>query len=268
MYGSPRVRGKGMGWSTGARRALATAFLAALLGPGPAWASESVDSVTGSVVLTGDVPRLARLPVTKHRSVCGESKHSEDLVVSPSRGVANVVVTVEGVPGPYPEPGGLALLDNADCIFVPHVQVVRLGQVLEIRSSDRIIHTAHAYDEGNRTLFNVALPVYKRSVRRALDQPGRYRIVCDVGHTWMSAYVVVLGHPYAAVTDGSGRFRIPGVPPGIYRLRFWHERLGVREEPLVIRAGGEAAVNLAWRVDGAAATGSRPPLAVPIERAP
>jgi len=268
MYGSPRVRGKGMGWSTGGRRALATAFLAALLGPGPAWASESVGSVTGSVVLTGDVPRLARLPVTKHRSVCGESKHSEDLVVSPSRGVANVVVTIEGVPRAHGIPQEPAVLDNRDCVFVPHVLVAAVGQVIEIRNSDGIIHTAHAYDEARQTLFNVALPVYKRLVRRTLTHPGIYRIVCDVGHTWMSAYVVVLGHPYAAVTDGSGRFRIPGVPPGIYRLRFWHERLGVREEPLVIRAGGEATVNLAWRVDGAAATGSRPPLAVPIERAP
>jgi hypothetical protein len=148
------------------------------------------------------------------------------------------------------------------------VQVLQVGQVLEIRSSDRIIHTAHAYDERAGTLFNVALPVYRRSVRRALDQPGRYRIVCDVGHTWMSAYVVVVGHAYAAVTDASGRFRISGVPPGSYRLRFWHEQLGTREEPVVIRPGGETTVNLTWRADGAAATGSRPPLAVPIERAP
>ncbi len=240
-----------------------------VLPPGqPAQPAAPVGGLTGRVMALGEVPPPARLPVRKHRAVCGDWKWSEDVLVSPSRGLANVVVTVEGVPGPYPEPGGLALLDNADCIFVPHVQVVRLGQVIEIRNSDGIIHTAHAYDEARQTLFNVALPVYKRLVRRTLTHPGIYRLVCDVGHTWMSAYVVVLGHPYAAVTDGSGRFRIPGVPPGIYRLRFWHERLGVREEPLVIRAGGEATVNLAWRVDGAAATGSRPPLAVPIERAP
>lgn len=250
MYGSPRVRGKGMGWSTGARRALATAFLAALLGPGPAWASEPVGSVTGSIVLTGDVPRLARLPVTKHRSVCGESKPSEEFVMSPDRGLANVVVSVEGVAGPYREPGVLAVLDNLACVFVPHVQVVRLGEVLEIRNSDRVIHTAHAYDEGKRTLFNVALPVYKRAVRRTLPRPGVYRIVCDVGHTWMSAFVAVVDHPYVAVTDDTGGFRIPDVPAGVYRLRYWHERLGTREEPVTVRPGAETAVNLTWRSEG------------------
>ncbi|MEK7205838.1 MAG: carboxypeptidase-like regulatory domain-containing protein, partial [candidate division NC10 bacterium] len=78
-----------------------------------------------------------------------------------------------------------------------------------------------------------------------------------------TAYVMVVDHPYAAVTDASGAYRIAGMPPGTYRLRFWHERLGVREEPVVIRSGGETIVNLAWRTDG-----SRPWLTNPEERAP
>ena len=216
----------------------------------PGEASDRVGSVSGTVVVTGDTRQPAQLPVTKHRSVCGEWKRSEELLVSPSGGPANVVVTIEGAPATRRTPEGPAVLDNVDCVFVPHVQTVAVGQVLEIRNSDRIIHTAHAYDEANRTLFNVALPVYKRSVRRTLARPGTYRIVCDVGHTWMSAYIVVVGHPYAGVTDESGRFRISGVPTGTHRLRFWHERLGIREEPVTIRSGAETVVNLAWRWDG------------------
>jgi hypothetical protein len=238
-------------------------FLVALSFGRAGEADDRMGSVSGRIAVAGDVPRPAPLPVVKHRSVCGDSKPAEDFVVSPSRSLANVVVTIEGVPRPYPEPRGLGLLDNVECVFVPHVQVLRVGQALEIRSSDRIIHTAHAYDETLRTLFNVALPVYKRSVRRILAHTGTYRIACDVGHTWMSAHVVVVGHPYAAVTDGAGRFRFSGVPPGSYRLRFWHERLGVRDEPVVVRSGGETIVNLAWRSDG-----SRPGLTNSGERAP
>jgi hypothetical protein len=188
--------------------------------------------------------------VTKHRGVCGDWKWSEELLVSPSRGLANVVVILEGVPATILPTPGAAVLDNLDCVFVPHVQVVMVGQVLKIRSSDRIIHTAHAYDEANRTLFNVALPVYKRSVRRSLTLPGIFRIACDVGHTWMSAYVAVVDHPYAAVTNTTGGFRIPQVPAGVHRLRFWHERLGTREEPVTVRPGAETAVNLTWRSEG------------------
>lgn len=237
--------------------------LVLLLGPALILAGEPVGGASGRIVLQGDFPGPAGLPVTKHRSICGEVKPSEDFVVSRNQGLANVVVTVEGVAGPYREPRGFAVLDNLECVFVPHVQVVRLGEVLEIRNSDRVIHTAHAYDEAKRTLFNVALPVYKRSVRRTLAHTGTYRIACDVGHTWMSAYVVVIGHPYAAVTDTSGRFRIPGVPSGAYRLRLWHERLGVREEPVVIRAGVETITNLTWRKDGSSA-----PLRNWVEEAP
>lgn len=237
------------------------------LGLAPILAGEPVGGVSGHIVLEGDFPGPVRLPVTKHRNVCGESKPSEEFVVSPDRGLANVVVTLEGVPGPYPPPRGSAVLDNVACVFVPHAQVMRVGQVLEIRNSDRVIHTAHAYDEERRTLFNVALPVYKRSVRRALMRPGRYRIACDVGHTWMTAYVMVVDHPYATVTDASGAFRIAGVPPGIYRLRFWHERLGSREEPVVIRPGSETTVNLVWHLGGAAVTGPNRVMALPTERA-
>ncbi len=210
-----------------------------------------------AIVVVGGFSQPARLPVTKHRSVCGDSKRSEDFLMSREGDLANVVVTIEGAPATRRPPQAAAVLDNRECDFVPHVQVVQTGEVLEIRSSDRVIHTAHAYDERKRTLFNVALPVYRRSVRRTLDRPGVYRILCDVGHTWMSAYVVVVDHPYAAVTDALGGFRITGVPPGSYHLRFWHERLGVREEPVLIQPGQAMRVDLTWRVHGTVSGPSR-----------
>ncbi len=252
----------GVGWWTGmAPKIAAVLGLVIFLGQDPIAAGGSMGGVSGRISLAGDVPLPVRLPVTKHRSVCGDWKWSEDFGVSPVRGLANVVVIVEGAPEVRRIPEAPAVLDNVDCVFAPHVQAVAAGQVIEIRSSDRIIHTAHAYDEGGGTLFNVALPVYRRYVRRALTRPGIYRIVCDVGHTWMSAYIVVVDHPYAAVTDGSGRFQISSVPPGAYRLSFWHERLGMREEPLVIRPGSETTVSLTWRADDRAVSRSGRPFA-------
>jgi hypothetical protein len=245
-----------MAWGPGQKWPLAIVpviGLVLLLGLAPISAGALDGGAGGRIALDIDLSSPARLSVTKHRSVCGESKLSEEFLVSTDRGLANVFVTLEGVPGPYPPPRGLAVLDNVACVFVPHAQIMRVGQVLEIRNSDRVIHTAHAYDEERRTLFNAALPVYKRSVRRTLMRPGRYRIACDVGHTWMTAYVMVLDHPYAAVTDALGAYRIAGVPPGTYRLRFWHERLGIREEPVTIHPGVETITNLTWSRDGSSA---------------
>ena len=54
----------------------------------------------------------------------------------------------------------------------------------------------------------------------------------------MKSWVVVAEHPYYAVTDASGAFRITGVPPGKYRLRMWQEALGERTQEVQVGAQG------------------------------
>jgi Carboxypeptidase regulatory-like domain len=39
----------------------------------------------------------------------------------------------------------------------------------------------------------------------------------------MNAEMLVIPHPYYAVTDESGRFELTDVPPGEYELVAWHE---------------------------------------------
>ena len=61
------------------------------------------------------------------------------------------------------------VLDNRACRFDPHVQVAEVGQWLEIRNSDPILHNADARI-GQETLFNVALPPARQCVT---DRPAR-----------------------------------------------------------------------------------------------
>jgi hypothetical protein len=53
------------------------------------------------------------------------------------------------------------------------------------------------------------------------------RFTCDI-HPWMGAAVFVEEHPWFAVTDESGAFRIPGVPPGEYVVEARHEHKDIR----------------------------------------
>ena len=46
---------------------------------------------------------------------------------------------------------------------------------------------------------------------------------CNGGHAWMNAEMLVIAHPYYAVTEQSGRFELTDVPPGEYELVAWHE---------------------------------------------
>lgn len=50
--------------------------------------------------------------------------------------------------------------------------------------------------------------------------------VIDPIDSSMSAYWVILDHPYAAVTDKEGKFKISHLPAGDHKFMIWHERRG------------------------------------------
>jgi hypothetical protein len=159
---------------------------------------------------------------------------SERVRVGADRGVAEVLIMLEGTFASRGiSPIRTAVLDNRGCRFVPRVQVVSPGTRLEVRNSDPILHTVHAY-LGTETLFHLALPVFRQRVWATLDRPGLIRIDCDVGHTWMRAYVLVRAGGLAAVTGLDGAFHLKDVPSGSVRLRAWHETLGVREASVTV----------------------------------
>lgn len=203
--------------------------------------------VKGRVEFLGPEVAEQWVPVQKDRAACGEWRPLERLLLSPQRGVANVLVEIEGTQekGLMRTPG-IAVLDNRDCQFMPRVQIASVGAVLEIRNSDAILHTVHAFRQPDETLFNVALPHFRDQVRVTLDTPGLLRVVCDVGHAWMRAFIFVTDNSFTAVTDSQGRFVLTGVPSGSYRLRLWHEVLGTIFGSVTVPDEGTAVVVLRY----------------------
>jgi hypothetical protein len=220
------------------------ALLAFLVGDAAAAATAGTGVVAG--VVTAGRPRSERtLPVVKHAEVCGKQVADDRLVVGPGGGLRYAVVTIDGVRGgAAPERDVTSVLDNQACRFVPHVQVAEVGQWLELRNSDPILHNADAWI-GQEPIFNVALPPGGVK-RKPLARPGLVAIKCDVGHTWMNAFVDVAEHPYHTVTDAYGAYEIREVPPGSYTLRVWHEELGTLERPLVVEAGERTTVDVGY----------------------
>jgi hypothetical protein len=201
-------------------------------------------TLTGTVRLAGAAPSRPPLPVYKRHQVCGESVPDERLVVGAGGGIRYAVVTVEGVRGRKPERDVTLVLDNRLCRFEPHVQTAEVGQWLELRNSDPILHNADAR-MGQETLFNVALPP-SRQVRKPLVRPGLIKVTCDVRHTWMTAYVAVADHPYHSVTDAEGAYEIRDLPAGSYTVRVWHEELGTQEHRVTIEREKGAILDLAY----------------------
>jgi Carboxypeptidase regulatory-like domain len=52
----------------------------------------------------------------------------------------------------------------------------------------------------------------------------------------MSAWIYVFNHPYYTVTDETGSFRLPPVPPGRYTLSVRHPEGGMdRRQEIIVR---------------------------------
>jgi hypothetical protein len=190
----------------------------------------------GSVTFEGTAPPLA--PVikagaagVKDPEVCGVTDiPNENLVVNPqNKGIANVVIYLDKKPASVkPElaavPTEPVLFDQKGCRFLPHVVAVRVGQPLLVLSGDSVAHNTHTFP-GRNNVFNQTIPANERKgVPCPYSKPeaAPIRVQCDL-HTWMKAYHFPVDHPYVAVTDADGKFRIEGLPAGKHVFKVWQE---------------------------------------------
>jgi plastocyanin len=199
-------------------------------------------TATGQAKFSGTAPPRAKLVVDKDLSACGQGgeKLSETLVVSASKGIKNVVVTLEGIAEGKKFSSKTAALDQRNCVYTPHIVVVPAGGQLSLLNGDGVMHNVHAYSLKN-TPLNESIPAAKKSVK-TMPFSEVVKMGCDV-HKWMGAWVVVVENPYFAVTDEAGAFKIDEIPPGKYTLRAWHESLGKVDQEVTISAGQTATVN-------------------------
>jgi len=73
-----------------------------------------------------------------------------------------------------------------------------------------------------------------QAITPAMNKGGVVDLKCNAGHIWMNGIIVVVNHPYYAVTDEHGDFRLTGVPPGEYEIIAWHEGWKVSHESSVL----------------------------------
>ncbi len=130
-----------------------------------------------------------------------------------------------------------AVLDQRNEAFVPSVLAVTVGSTVDFPNSDRTYHNVFSLSKARRFDLGRYPRGQSRSVR--FDQPGVVRVFCEI-HSHMSAWILVFSHPFFAVTDAEGRYRIEGVPPGNYTLAVWHEGAVRARRELRVAAEGEA----------------------------
>jgi hypothetical protein len=179
--------------------------------------------ITGKVSLKG-TPK-AEIPIDLGPT-CGPMNPNKvttrHYVASKDGGLANVFVYLKDAKA-APAAGEPGMIDQLGCMYEPYVMGVVVNQKFKVKNSDATLHNVHNTPKvaGNRE-YNVGQAVKGQVNEFAFPNPEiLMRFKCDV-HPWMFAYVGVVEHPYFAVTDKDGNFKISGVPDGKYTVVAYH----------------------------------------------
>jgi plastocyanin len=226
-------------------------FLTILLGVSLPWAAGAGD-IVGAVKLAGKAPSAEILHLMADHAVCGpETRPSEELILSASGGIRNVVafVAYERMEG-WRSPTTFQM-DQRRCTFVPRVLIVPPGSTVEVLNSDGILHNFHTLGSLNPSV-NLAQPRRAKPLRVTFEHPEIVQVKCDIhGTGFMRAWIIVAAHPYYTLSDENGQFRLPGLPPGPHILEVWHELLGTKRVPITVGRDGETRVTVEFTgVDG------------------
>ncbi|MBL8850642.1 MAG: hypothetical protein JNG89_13265 [Planctomycetaceae bacterium] len=222
-------------------RSIAALSLAFLFGCSVASAADEWGSIEGQFILEGDVPELPALvekgnAAAKDAAVCAASGVPDDsLIVNPENlGIANVCLYIRKAPKKiHPDLKASAepqvVFDQVGCRFTPHLLIVRTDQVVLVKSGDPINHNTRTSPFANKAENLIIKPEERTGVQITMKQSELnyppVKVSCDI-HPHMSAYWMVADHPYVAITDADGKFKIENLPVGEHTFRVWHERPG------------------------------------------
>jgi plastocyanin len=140
--------------------------------------------------------------------------------------------------------GGHAVMDQRNETFVPHVLAITTGTIVDFPNSDKFYHNVFSLSKTRP--FDLGRYAAGNSRQVRFDRPGIVRVFCDI-HSHMNAFILVFGHPFFAMTDAEGRYRIDNVPPGTYGVVAWNEGTSSDAISVTVPDGGIAEMDFAIR---------------------
>lgn len=208
----------------------------------------SAADITGKITLKGTPPPAQEVTDVKNNADCSkfhtEAVMTQHYIVGANGELANVVVSLKGVPAKSGESATPATLDQKGCMYVPQILAIQTNQKLLVKNSDPVMHNVHTLPAvaGNAEKNQGQAPK-GADIPFAFAKPETFlKFKCDI-HPWMFAWVSVFDHPYFAVTDKDGKFTIKDVPPGKYTIEARHRKAapeGVTKEIEVKDSGATA----------------------------
>jgi hypothetical protein len=203
-------------------------------------------TIKGHIRLLGKLPgnpviRMRRDPLCAKLNR-GKQVVQETVVAALDGSLANVFVRLDGTFPNTPVPTQPVTIDQHGCIYSPRVVGLRVGQTLQVRNSDDLLHNVHSLSARGNSI-NVGQPLAGMVNQfRPKDEETMLRLSCDL-HSWMTAYIGIVNHPYFVVTGKNGMFEIANAPAGRHTIRAWHELYGELKQTVLVTSGAAATVD-------------------------
>lgn len=200
----------------------------------------SAADITGKITLKGTPPAEKPLPFDPACGALhpGSKPTTRFYVVDKSGGLADVVVTLDGLKGKSKgAEAPPAVIDQKGCEYVPYVLAAQTNQKIVVKNSDPMLHNIHPTPKpgtGNQEANKAQLPKGPELTFTFPDAEDFLRFKCDV-HSWMFAYVTVVDHPYFSVSGADGTFKIANVPAGSYTLKIAHRKGGEQTQKIEVK---------------------------------
>jgi len=161
--------------------------------------------------------------------------------------IANVVVFVKDAPLAQDLPVTRSSIAQREEAFVPRVTAITRASIVEFPNFDPYFHNVFSLSRG--ATFDLGRFRKGEKRERTFPQAGVIKVYCHI-HSEMAATIMVFDHRLYTTPSAGGTFAIDSVPPGMYQLSAWHERIGETTKTIQVVAGESASVEFSLPVVG------------------
>ena len=140
----------------------------------------------------------------------------------------------------------VAVMDQVDTRFVPHLLVVQTGTRVKFPNSDVIAHHVYSFSKPN----DFMLPMYKSDLQPRIffDHNGVVTLGCNI-HDHMVGYILVVDSQVFGKTDSGGETILSADNSDGLTVNIWSPRIELKHENLTqtVKPGRSARITFSLK---------------------